>query len=197
MHSDEHLSLYGYALLLTGVILASSMYLEPPHVQVATFQFGVEDGYEEQLDSGDIATASIEPAIIDKDTPQLAGNWNYPAIRWRTYRDGLSEMERSGKPGLLVLQQRDCVLCRSYQRVFHSDYITAFSDDFVFILADAENEPAVQQLYDIDGDYLPRTFVLSPDGGLALRATSAHPRQRFFVDPHRPEALSTLLQTTR
>ncbi|MBX2853673.1 MAG: thioredoxin family protein [Rhodobacteraceae bacterium] len=197
MHSDEHLSLYGYALLLTGVILASSLYLAPPQAQVTAFALDGQEQIEEPLNSSEITTASIEPAIIDKDTPQMAGNWNYPAIRWRSYRDGLAEMERSGKPGLLVLQQRDCVLCRSYQRVFRSDYVTAFSDDFVFILSDAQNEPAVQQLYDIDGDYLPRTFVLSPDGGLVRRATSAHPRQRFFVDPHRPEALSTLLQTTR
>lgn len=193
MFKDDNLSLYGYALLLTGVILASSLYMERPEIQVASLQLEGQDRIDEQIRRGEIETASI----AERPQPQTANNWNYPTVRWRTYSDGLAEMARTGSPGVLVIQKADCILCRAYQRVFHDEAITQFSDDFVFILADADREPAVQKLYDVDGDYLPRTFVLSPDGGLERPATSAHPRQRFFVDPHRPEMLSRLLAGAR
>lgn len=195
MFKDDNLSLYGYALLLTGAILGASLYMEPPRVEVASLELDGIDRIDEQLRTGDISTASIPTE--ERPAPQTANNWNYPTILWRTYRDGLEEMERTGKPGLLVIQEANCLLCRSYQRLFHDETVTRWSGDYIFILADAGSEPAVQQLYNLDGDYLPRTFVLSPDGGLRRRATSSHPRQKFFVDPHRPDALARLLQAAR
>lgn len=193
MFKNENLSLYGYALLLTGVILASSLYMEPARVEVARLTHGGDDAWERDLQSGQIATA----AIPERAAPTIGETWNSEALSWRTYGDGLAEMQRTGKLGVLVIQGADCVLCSSYQRQFYAPEVAQYSDDYVFILADAEREPAVQQLYNLDGDYLPRTFILSPNGGLRRSATSTHSTQKFLVDPYGPDVLANLLESSR
>lgn len=190
---NENLSLYGYALLLTGVILASSLYLEPARIEVAKMAHTGEDVWKQDLQRGEYQTAAID----ERATSTAGVAWNYPNIRWRNYGEGLAEMERTGQFGVLVIHGEDCVLCSSYSRQFHDPSVSRYAEDYVFILADAAEEPAVQQLYNLDGDYLPRTFVLSPNGGLRRRSTSTHPTQKFLVDPYRPEVLANLLESSR
>lgn len=183
MFDDENLSLYGYVLVLSGVIFGASFFAPEPRVEVA----GIA------LDAGD--TGAIETASIPRSAgPDGAEAWNYPEIPWRTYEAGMQEMARTNKPAVLVLQADWCLVCRNYQRLFSDPAVEKFAQDYVFILGDIEENPELQRRYNVDGDYIPRTFVLNADGGLRREASGSHERQRFFVDPYRPDELSRLLE---
>ncbi len=186
MFDDDNLNLYGYVLMLSGVIFGASFFAPEPRVEVAGIAL-------EAVDTGAIETASIPLA----DTPDGAENWNYPSIPWRTYEDGMQEMAESNKPAVLVLQADWCLVCRNYQRLFDDPEVEKWANEYIFILGDVESQPELQRRYNVDGDYIPRTFVLDPDGGLRTDVSGSHERQRFFVDPYKPGELSKLLKSQR
>lgn len=186
MLKDDNISLYAYALLAAGVVLASSWMLSPQQIEVAALRV-------DAIETGAIDTGSI-PTARRADEAEA---WGAPEIPWRGYSAGMREMARTNKPGVLVLQADWCLVCRHYQKQFRRPEMREFADDYVFILADVEADAELQRRYDVDGDYIPRTFVLAPDGGLAQEATGTHERQKFFVDPFRPDELTDLLERSR
>lgn len=197
MFNDDNTSLYGYALLLTGVIVVSSMYIEKPRIPVASLTHSGEDRLVGDLSGGEYETASIpstEDGFGDEDDA-AASAWDYPGIRWRSYSDGLAEMQRTGKDGVLIIQADDCVPCQSYSRQFYTEDVLAMAENYVFILTDARDEPTIEEFYNIDGDYLPRTFLISPEGRLRRTQTAADDSRRFFVNPYDSGELVGLLRT--
>lgn len=183
MFKDENFNLYAYVLMLAGVVLGASFFATPQKVEVAALT----------VDS--VGLGVIETASIPRAAPKGAEDWNYPEIPWRSYEDGMQEVARTNKPAVLVLQAEWCLICRNYQRLFNERDVSKHSDDYVFILADIDQQPDLQRRYDVDGDYIPRTFVLNPDGGLRFMKTGNHERQRFFVDPYQPDELVELLDS--
>lgn len=187
MSRDENFSLYAYVLAAAVAICACAFLLEPRQIRVAAISL------DEPFDTSAIETASIAP----RPEFEEAKAWNYPDVPWMTYEDGLRRMQEEGKPGVLVMQAQWCLVCRNYQKLFHDREIAQYADDYVFILVDVEKEPALQRRFNVDGDYIPRTFVISPDGALTQDATGGHARQRFFVDPFRKDELADLLDRSR
>lgn len=183
MLKDENTSLYGYALMAAGAVVSCAFLLRAPEVEVARLTV-------DTIEAGAIETASIP----EESGPRGASEWGAPAIPWRTYEDGMAEMARTGKPALMILQAEWCLVCRNYQRQFEKPEIKRWADKYVFILADVDETPDLQKRYNVDGDYIPRTFLIAPDGGLRRDATGSHTRQRFYVDPYRADELSALLE---
>lgn len=186
MFDDENLSLYAYVLMLSGVIFGASFFADEREIDVAALSV-------DAVELGAIETASIPRQA----GPDGAEAWNFPEIPWRTYEDGMQEMARTNKPAILVLQAEWCLVCKNYQRLFNDAEVKKKAEDFVFILADVDKQPELQRRYNVDGDYIPRTFALKPDGGLETDATGSHERQRFFVDPYKSDELVKLLNTAR
>ena len=185
MFDDENLSLYAYVLMLSGVIFGASFFAGQREIEVAALTV-------DAVELGAIETASIPREAA----PEGAEAWNCPAIPWRTYEDGMQEMARTNKPGILVLQAEWCLVCKNYQRLFEDPEVKKKSEDYVFILGDVDKQPDLQRRYNVDGDYIPRTFALTPDGDLKVDATGAHERQRFFVDPYKSSELLKLLNVS-
>ncbi len=184
MVKDEHRGLYAGALALCGVVLASTVFWSEPRVDSAVISL-------ETTDFGAIETATT----AQSPAPERAEEWNYPTIPWRSYEDGLEQAANENKPAVLVLQAGWCLMCRDYQRLFEAPEVEQFAADYVFILADVDDRPDLQTRYDVDGDYIPRTFVLEPDGGLRLGAQGGFAGHRYYVDPYRAEALARLLES--
>lgn len=182
MSDNENLSLYLYALAATAAIVASIWLLTPQQIEVKTIAL-------DAVEIGAIETASVKPRPAD----EVGAGWNAEEIPWRSYEEGMRRMSATGQRGLLVLQADWCLVCRSYQKLFKHEDIASHAGDYVFMIADIEEEPELQRRFNVDGDYIPRTFLLESDGSLAGDATGGHPRQKFFVDPFRPEELTRLL----
>lgn len=179
---DDNLKLYAVALFACFAAVVGSFFLQRPVQDWAAIRVDAEA-------LGAIETASI-PRDVDPAGPEA---WGFPTIPWRSYEDGMIEMARSGRSAVVVLQADWCLTCRTYQAQFLTSEIEQFADEFVFILVDIDDEPDLQLRYDVDGDYIPRTFLLTADGGLAETRTGTDPNQRFFVDPDAPGELAALL----
>ncbi len=184
MLNDDNLSLYAYALILAGVMLGASFVASDPRIEVAA------------IERDEVALGAIETASIPADSSPAAA-WNAPEVPWTDYERGMRRVAETGKPAVLVLHADWCRVCQSYQKLFHDPAITRFSDDYVFILADVDDQPELQRRYDVDGDYVPRTLILDSPGALAVEASGGHPRQRFFVDPYDRAELENLLDANR
>ncbi|MEL6317737.1 MAG: thioredoxin family protein [Pseudomonadota bacterium] len=185
MFEDDHLNLYAYALMFCGVVLGASFFAAQPNIEPAGIALEAEA-------LGDIETASVTGPAANGPAA-----WNAPTIPWQDYDAGMEEVARTNKPAVLVLHADWCLVCRDYRELFTDERIEAYADDFVFILADIEARPDVQRRYDVDGDYIPRTFVLSPDGSLMHDATGGYTRQRFFINPYQTQPLNALLARSR
>ncbi len=187
MFRDENVNLYAYVLLLSGVVLGAMAFAEPPRIEVTGVALNGASATEE------IETATLPATLAPRD----ARAWNHPVIPWRSHRDGLKEMKETGKPGILVLQAEWCLECRAYQEQFRAPQVLARSQDFVFMLVDIDREPDLQKKYAVDGDYVPRTIALNPDGSVRLEKSGGHPRLAFFVEPGAPDELAALLKRAR
>lgn len=179
MSKDEYFSLYLYVFAGAAMVFASIWLYTPQRIDVARFTLTAVD------------TAAIETASIAR--PNDPESWNAPQIPWRSYEDGMREVAETGKPAIMVLQAEWCLVCQNYQRQFQDDAVVNYADDAVFILVDVEADPELQQRYNVDGEYIPRTFALTPNGSLARDRTGSNPRQRFFVDPFQPDELTGVL----
>ena len=115
--------------------------------------------------------------------------WNGDQIAWRRYDEGIREAKAENKPILLVVYTTWCPHCRNYSQVFSSPDVVAKARDFVMIRIDADASPAVSRRFAPDGEYIPRTFFLSPDGMLAADLHPARPRFKYFYDERTPADL--------
>ncbi|MCI4664044.1 MAG: thioredoxin family protein [Neomegalonema sp.] len=184
MFKDEYRKLYAGVLAVCGVALASSVFFTRPEIKPAVIR-------PDTIDYGAIETASTTKTA----GPDGAEAWNYPEIPWRSFKDGMEKAAQEKKPAILVLQASWCLMCRDYQQLFKSPEVKEWADDYVFILADIDKEPDLQKRFNVDGDYIPRTFIMEHDGKLRIGAQGGFGGHKYFVDPYRPQALLKLLKS--
>ena len=115
--------------------------------------------------------------------------WNPAAIDWKPFDEGLALAKSERKPVCLVLFTTWCPHCKNYSRVFGDPRLVARAKDFVMIRVDADANDAVARRYQPDGTYVPRTFVLDPDGDVELAAVSGNARYPHFFDEHHADDL--------
>lgn len=196
MFWDENFKIYAAALLIAGAGVTVSFVSDRPTLEIAGFF--IEDPMQvAQGGGGDtsaIETASIAPP---RDSPAGADAWGAPEVPWRDFEAGSAEMRRTGRSGVMVLQSDWCLECEAYQEQWRRADVAAFGDELVFILVDVDAEPAVQERYALDGDYVPRTIVLSPDGRPRFQRSGGHPAMDFFVETRSPDELLSLLSRAR
>ena len=124
----------------------------------------------------------------------LAGHdWNENEIKWHSYEQGIKEMQRTGKMGMMVIYTDWCGTCKQYSRLFKKDEVVSATKDVVMILVNQENNPKVARKYAPDGRYIPRTFVLKTNGEIAMEMHGKKPKWRFFVSAGYPKQLLDLL----
>lgn len=127
--------------------------------------------------------AAAAPAeTADKD-------WNDAKIRWRGYEAGLAEAQRERKPVCLVVYADWCKGCQAYRKVFFDPRVVELSARFVMVRVNRDHAPALSERYDVDGEYIPRTFFLSPDGLLDPEIKRLGSDHAYFYDPSRSSAL--------
>jgi hypothetical protein len=123
-------------------------------------------------------------------TPASAGgDWNDSGIAWRSYEDGLAAAKSEGKPVCLVFYTEWCPHCTNYSRVFHDPRIVEKSKSFVMIRLDKDQHGPISARYAPDGEYIPRTYFLAPDGTLKAEITENRPTYKYFYDERDPASL--------
>ncbi len=111
------------------------------------------------------------------------------AVRWTGYDDGLREAAATRKPVCLVFYTTWCPHCHNYLRVFDDPRVVLKSQSFVMVKLDADQNSDLSRRYAPDGDYIPRTFFLSPDGELQPALAGRPPPDRYLYDESDPASL--------
>jgi hypothetical protein len=127
--------------------------------------------------------------ILVPATALAGGDWNDGGIAWKSHDEGLALAAASGQPVCIVVYTDWCPHCTNYSKVFHDPQVVERSKRFVMIRVNKTSEPQTSAKYAPDGEYIPRTYFLTPQG--ALDASIHAPRQKFlyFYDESNPASL--------
>ena len=118
-----------------------------------------------------------------------AHDWNDSAIGWKGYDEGLAQAKKDKKPICLVFFTEWCPHCKNFSGVFHDDKVVETSKKFVMIKLDKDKNPDVSKKYAPDGEYIPRTYFLSPDGKLAEDVHAPRDQYKYFYNEKDPQSV--------
>ena len=136
-------------------------------------------------------TATVAKPVHKAKPPaaKLGEDWNDAGIDWVGYEEGLTAAKAQNKPVCLVFFTHWCPHCKNYSRVFKDPRVEKRAKGFVMIRLDNDKHPEVSKKYAVDGNYIPRTFFLRPDGTLDESIQAPRARYRYFYDERKADDL--------
>lgn len=135
---------------------------------------------------------ALFPAVSGAEP--LATAFNDAAFDWYPFEAGLARAEAEGKLVLALVKTDWCPYCRAYQAAFADPRVIAHAGDFVFVMLDRDHEAALTATVAPDGDYVPRTMILTAGGKVIDRlAPYAFGRGRYAIQPPYADELSGYL----
>ncbi len=131
-----------------------------------------------------IAAALVAAIVMMGSTTVWAGgDWNDKGVQWRGYEEGLAEAKKNGKPVCLIFYTDWCPHCTRYSGVFHDDKVIAKSKELVMIRLNKDENKELSGKYAPDGQYIPRTFFLLPDGAVNNAIKAPREKYQYFYNP--------------
>lgn len=130
-------------------------------------------------------------------TAEYPADWNHRGIEWRPYALGLRDAAREKRPIVLVFYTDWCPHCHNYSRVFHDPRLVEASKDFVMIRVERDGNLDLSAEYDLDGDYIPRTFFLYPNAEIMKQLNTGRSEYAYFLDEYEPDELLELMNQAR
>ena len=127
--------------------------------------------------------------LVSARAAGAGGDWNDAGIGWQDYTKGLAAAQEAKKPICLVIFTERCPHCTNYSKVFHDPKVVAASKQFVMIRLDKDKNPELSKKYAPDGEYIPRTCFLRPDGTLDPDLKAPRDRFVYFYDENNPASL--------
>ena len=120
-------------------------------------------------------------------TAHAGGDWNDKGIGWQAWEAGLAKAKQDKKPVMLVIYTEWCPHCTNYSKLFHDQTVVDKSRKFVMVRVDKDKQPEVSKKNAPDGEYIPRTYFLSPDGILDPALAAPRDRYRYFYNESDPK----------
>ena len=137
--------------------------------------------------------ALIAPAaaiVIGLSAPAFAGgDWNDAGIGWQPYQKGLALAKEQNKPVCLIFYTEWCPHCSAFSSVFHDGKVVEQAKRFVMIRLDRDKNLDLSKQYALDGEYIPRTYFLSPKGKVDPSIHAPRPQYKYFYDQAAPASL--------
>ena len=124
--------------------------------------------------------------LLASAVAHAGGDWNDAGIGWQPYDKGLEAAKSAKKPVCLVFFTEWCPHCTNFSKVFHDPKVVEQSKKFVMVRLDKDKNAEVAKQYSPDGDYIPRTFFLSPAGALDKEIHAPRDRYQYFYDEKDP-----------
>jgi thiol:disulfide interchange protein len=118
--------------------------------------------------------------------------WDGP-IAWKSYDAGLADAKASGKPVLLFVYADWCPKCRAWSPLFSDPKLVDRAGSFVMVHQNQDQPGAWSAQLESFGAYVPRIFVLSPEGKLREEFTSGHPRYPYFYAAQQLDTLVAVM----
>jgi len=133
-------------------------------------------------------------ALPDAPVDREYADWNDSAVDWQPYEQGMAAAAKQGKPVVLIFYATWCPHCHNHSWLFHEPEVVEQSKSFVMIRIDGDIETALSERYNLDGEYIPRTFFLSPGGEVYPDLVGTMADFRFFLDEYDPHELLGLME---
>jgi thiol-disulfide isomerase/thioredoxin len=144
------------------------------------------------------APVAPRPPTPPASAPKPAGaKVELPAnVDWQTWDAGIARARAENKPALLLVWAHWCPRCRELAPVFGQPEIAALAKRVVMIQQNADENPAwLSERFDSQfGGYVPRVFLLRPDGTVRTDITSGNPQYPYFYVPRDSAALVKSLE---
>lgn len=141
-----------------------------------------------------LAPDAADASGLEEEPPLTEADWNDAAIHWVTYADGVASSRARELPLLLVFYTDWCPHCHNYSRVFHDPEVVRLAQRFVMVRVERDGNRELSGKFDLDGEYIPRTFFVTPSGEVRTELRGGNPRYHYFLDEHAARELVTLMQ---
>ena len=135
---------------------------------------------------GTTLALGILAAAFTASPVYAGGDWNDQQIAWKSYQDGLALAKKEHKPICLIFYTEWCPHCRNYSGVFHDPKVVEEAKQFVMIRLDKDKNAELSKKYAPDGEYIPRTYFLKPDGTLDPEIHAPRDQYKYFYDEAQP-----------
>jgi len=139
-----------------------------------------------------IAVAGL---AVSAPAAHAGGDWNDAAIQWRSYEEGLAAAKKEKKPVCLIFFTEWCPHCTRYSGVFHDPKVVEKAKSFVMIRLDKDKNTALSAKHKPDGEYIPRTYFLSPAGEFAADIHAPRDKYQYFYNEADPAELLASMDT--
>jgi len=120
-------------------------------------------------------------------------DWNDNEIVWYEYEDGINRMQHENKNGILIVYSNKCRACIEYAKMFEDDGIIKYSRDLVLIRVDRDRDEHISKKYQIDGNYVPRTYLLDSDANI-ITSPYKSDKYMFYLPPNNEKYLAELMR---
>ena len=111
-------------------------------------------------------------------------NWNDSQIKWYSYDEGMKQIKLTGKPGLLIIYADWCPTCKEYSTLFAQDGVVNSLANLILMRENKDTNPQVNNKYNLDGEYVPRTFALNNKGNVMQNFYSKDEKYTYFIPPN-------------
>jgi thiol-disulfide isomerase/thioredoxin len=139
-----------------------------------------------------IAVAGL---AVSAAAAHAGGDWNDSAIQWRGYEEGLAAAKKEKKPICLIFFTEWCPHCTRYSGVFHDPKVVEKAKSFVMIRLDKDKNAELSAKHKPDGEYIPRTYFLSPAGEFKADIHAPRDKYQYFYNEADPAELLASMDT--
>jgi hypothetical protein len=136
-----------------------------------------------------MTAGTVAAALLAAATAMAGGNWNDAQIGWQDYDKGLAAAKKAKKPVCLVFYTEWCPHCTNYSGVFHDPKVVERSKQFVMIRVDKDKNAELSKKYAPDGEYIPRTYFLSPAGEVDPAIHAPREKFKYFYEENNPASV--------
>ena len=122
--------------------------------------------------------------VIAKEDQHI--NWNDAELAWFSYQEGIDELKKNKGVGLFIIYADWCPTCKAYSKLFKNPAVVKSLQGIILIRANMDNEPLINEQYNRDGKYVPRTFALDSSGQLIKPLHPDKQRYDYFLPVEKP-----------
>lgn len=138
---------------------------------------------------------AVAGLVLRVPVAHAGGDWNDSGIKWRGYEEGLAEAKQAKKPVCLIFFTEWCPHCTNYSKVFHDPKVVEKAKSLVMIRLDKDKNTELSAKHKPDGEYIPRTYFLSPAGAFAADIHAPRDKYQYFYNEADPAELLAAMDT--
>lgn len=161
-------------------------------VSVKENKLAIKDPKEDEIELNTVKKQ--QKSANDPGTNSGYLDWNDKAIDWYEYEEGMALASETGKPLLFIIFAQWCPTCHAYKKIFAEQSIVELSKKFIMVRTDFDERQDLSVKYNVDGEYVPRTFLMVPDGKIMQSIYPRSKQPKFFLSANNPRGFLELMQ---